>query len=285
MIAPGTRILLGLLVLLAAAPEASPQTAQSGPPTRQAALRKTGKFRKNGSSSAPGAMPALCFQPGIGWQSIHPEPPGVPTTPGTSGSLGLEVSRSTSVANGQSIYARSSSARQVYAAECAGASIKKKALGADGEKLTILNRPQTKPGTVPSLPVNSPGHAHGSAGLEPVRRMSSVMPPAPTHFASDAEPDLRSDRVGVHAFHAYVSSIKLRRLIRDEPDFRTRVKLQQLQNNPATQLHKAKGFTKTRAVAAKPVQDERANQTPSRRADTHDRRRHNSPALLSRSYR
>jgi hypothetical protein len=290
MIALRTRILLGLLVLLAAAPEARPQMAQGGRPTRQAALRKTGKLGKNGSSSAPAAMPALCFQPGIGWQSIHPEPPGGPTTPGASGSIGLEVSRSTSAANGQSIYARSSSARQVYTAECAGNSIKKKALGADVEKLTILNRPQTKPGTVPSLHVNSPDHdlpdhAHGNANLEPVRRMSSVLPPAPTYFASDAEPDLRSDQVGVHAFHAYLSSIKLRRLIRDQPDFRTRLKLQQLQSAPATQQHKATGFTKTGVAAAKPLQGERANRTSSRKTDTHDRARHNSPALLSGSYR
>src|SRR5271156_90458 len=114
MIELRTRILLGLLVLLAAAPDARPQTVQTGPPTRQAAVHKTGKFGKNGSSSATAAMPALCFQPGIGWQSIHPEPPGVPATPGTNGSIGLEVSGSTSVANAPSSYARWSNAKQVY---------------------------------------------------------------------------------------------------------------------------------------------------------------------------
>ncbi len=283
MIELRTRIFLGLLVLLAAAPEASPQTAQSGPPTRQAALRKTGKFGKNGSSSATAAMPALCFQPGIGWQRIHPEPPGVTATPGTNGSIGLEVSGSTSVANAPSSYARPSSAKQVYAAGCPGNSVDKKALGAGVEKFTILNRPQARPGAVASLHVNSPYHANGGAGLEPQRMMPGAMSPTPTDLATEADPGLRSDQVSLRAFHAYISSIKLRRLIRNAPDFRTRVKMQQLQNNPATRLHKARVDTKTGAVATRP--GERANRMSSRRLDTRDRRRDNSPALPSGSYR
>ena len=62
------------------------------------------------------------------------------------------------------------------------------------------------------------------------------MPPVPTYSASEAGPDEHSDQVGDRAFHAYISPIKLRRLIRNAPDFRTRMKLQQLQNNPATQF-------------------------------------------------
>jgi hypothetical protein len=266
--------------------------AQSGLPTRQAALRKTGKFGKNGSSPATGAMPGLCFQPGVGWQTILPEPPGVPATPGTHGSIGLEVSGSTSVANAQSIYARSFSLKQVYAAECGGNSINKKVLGADVEKFTILHQPQairsagsTKPGRVTSLHVNSPHHANGSAGLERVRTQPSAIPPNPTYFASEAEPDVRSDQASVRAFHAYTSSIKLRGLIRNAPDFRTRIKLQQLQNNPTTQLHKARVVTKTGAAAWKPLQGESANRTSSRRSDIHDRPRDNPRTLLSGAYR
>jgi hypothetical protein len=291
MIELRTRILLGLLTLLAAAPEASPQKPQSGLPTRQAALRKTGKFGKNGSSPATGAMPGLCFQPGVGWQSILPEPPGVPPTPGTHGSIGREVSRSTSVVNAQSIDARSSSAKQVYAAECGGNSINKNVLGAE-EKFTILHRPlairsagSTKPGTVTSLHAHSPYPANGSAGPERVRTQPSAMPPNPIHFASEGEPDVRSDQASVRTFHAYISSITLRRLIRNAPDFRTRIKLQQLQNNPATQLHKARVVTKTGAADRRPLQGERANRRSSRRSDTHDRPRDNSRTLLSGAYR
>jgi hypothetical protein len=292
MIELRTRILLGLLTLLAAAPEASPQIAQSGLTTRQAALRKTGKFGKNGSSPATGAMPGLCFQPGVGWQSILPEPPGVPAKPGTNSSIGPEVSRSTSVVNAQSMYARSSSAKQVYAAECGGNSINKNALGAGVEKFTILHRSQairsagsTNPGTVTSLHVNSPYRPNGSAGPERVRTQPSAMPPNPAYVALEAEPDARSDQASGRAFHAYTSSIKLRRLIRNAPDFRTRIKLQQLQNNPATQLHKARVVTKTGAAARRPLQGESANRTSSRRSDTHDRPRDNPRTLLSGAYR
>jgi hypothetical protein len=277
MIELRTRLLLGLLALLAAAPEVSPQAAQSGPPTRQVALRKTGKSGNNGSSLAtgatPAAMPGLCFQSGVGWQTILPAPPGVRATPGTNGSMGLEVSGSTSVVHAQSTYARSSTAKQAYAAECAGNSINKKALGAGVEKFTILNRPQTmrsagsmKPGAVTSLRVNAPS-------------------PLPANFASEAESDAPPDQIGVRAFHAYTSSIKLRRLIRNASDFRTRIKLQQLQNNPATQLHKARVGTKTGAAAKRPLQSERANRTSSRRSDTHGRPRHTPRTLLSGAYR
>src|ERR1700692_2922692 len=127
MIELRTRILVGLLVLLAAMPEASPQTAQSGPPTRQVVVSKTGKLGNNGSSPAtratPGALPGLCFQPGVGWQSILPEPPGVPATPGTNGSMGLAERGSASGANLQSAYARFSSAKQAQSVEGAGNSL------------------------------------------------------------------------------------------------------------------------------------------------------------------
>jgi hypothetical protein len=276
MIGLRTRILIGLLILLAAALEASAQTAQRGPPTKELALRKSGKFRNSGTSPAtgtiPGAIARLCFQPGVGWQSILPEPPGVPARPGASGSIGLEVSRSTSVAHAPWAYARSSSEKQAKA-ECAGISINHKALAAGAEKFTILNRlgttrsaGSTKASTVTSRDVTSP-------------------PPIPTYLGSEAVSDARSDQIGVRAFHAYISSIKLRRLIRNAPDFRTRIKLQQLQSIAATQLHKARVGTKTGASARRRRQGDRANRTSARRSDPHDRPRDNPRALLSGAYR
>jgi len=277
MIELTTRTFVALLMFLAAAPEASPQTAQSGPPTRQVALRKTGKLGNNGSSPAtgatPGAMPGLCFQPGVGWQRILPEAPGVPATRDTNTSIVLAERGSASGANPESAYARFSNAKQVQSAECAGNSANNKALGA-GVDFTILNHPQTirrarstKLGMVTSRHVNPPYHAHGSAGLEAVR----MMPSASTYFASETESNARSDQVGVRAFHAYTSSIKLRRLMRNAPDFRTRIKLQQLQNNLATQPHQTRVGTGTGAAASRPRHGERANRRSSRRSDTHGR--------------
>jgi hypothetical protein len=274
------------MVLLAVAPRAMPQTAQSGSPTRQVVLRKTGKSGNNRSSpvtsTKPGSMPGLCFQPGIGWQRVLPEPPGVTTTPGTNGSMGPAASRSTRAADAQSVYARSSSAQR--AAECAGNSANKEALGDGAEEFTIRNHPQTMPsagkrGAVIALHVNSPHHAHRSVGLYPVGIASA----APTYFASEAESDAHPDQVGVRAFHAYTSSIKLRRLIRNAPDFRARIQLQQLESDPPG--HQARAVTKTGAAARGPLQGERANRTSSRRSDTHDRPRHNPRKLFSGVYR
>jgi len=251
MIELRARILLGLLTLLAAAPAASPQIAQSGLPTRQAALRKTGKFGKNGSSPATGALPGLCFQPGVGWQPMLKQP-SRPATRDTNTSMGLEERGSASGANPPSVYARLSNAKQAQSTECPEILTDKRVLGAGAEKFTILNRP--KPGTVTSFRVNSPYHANGSASLEPAGMMPSAIPPTPNYFAPKAEPDAHPDQVGVRAFHAYISSIKLRRLIRNAPDFRTRIKLQQLQNNSATQLHKARVVTRTGAAASRTLQ-------------------------------
>ena len=250
MIERRTRMLVGgLLMLLAAVPEAIPQTAQSRAPTRQVDHRKTGKSENNGSSSVIGttlgAKTGLCFQPGVGWQRILPEP----ATQGAHGQSELASARPPD----------QSSAQQ--AAKCAGNSINKTALGTGVEELTTLNRHQTmrsgrstKPGTVASIHVNSPYRA-----------------PAPTYFASEAESDAHPDVVGVGAFHAYTSSIKLRRLIRNAPDFRTRAQLQQLQNGPAAQPHKARAATKTVVAAREPLLGERTKRTSSRRSDTHDR--------------
>ncbi len=271
-----TRLLVGLLVLFAAATEASPQTEQSGPPASQVAVRQNRKSAKSRSSlttgTIPGALPRLCFQPGVGWQRILPEPPGVPVTPGANGSTELAVSSSGSVAQARSIDARSSGERPEPAADCAGISANKKASRAGVGEFTILNRSgtirsagSTESGTVTSRGMNSP-------------------PPIPTYFASKAESDLSADRADVREFHAYVSSIKLRRLIQNAPEFRTRSQLQQLQNNPAAQLHKARVGT-NRGAARRSLSRERASRTSSRRSDTHDQPRDNPGTMVSGAYR
>ncbi len=279
MIAFGSesRLRISLLVLLAAAVEASPQTAQSGLPTSQVAARQTRKSGNSRSALAaatnPTALPGLCFQPGVGWQRILPEQPGVPATRGTNAPIAGQVSGSTGVASPQAIdnrssSDRSSSAKQARSAECAGISTHQGLLGAGGERFAILNRSGTSrsagspnPGTLTSFQVNAPYHAHSSAGPESVSMTPSAMPSAPTNFASEAGPDEHSDQVGVRAFHAYISSIKLRRLIRNAPDFRTRIQLQQLEKNPTTQLHKARVATKKGATARRPLKGERASES------------------------
>jgi hypothetical protein len=273
---PRTRLFVSLLLLLAAVLEASPQTASSAPLANQAAVRKTGKAGSSRSSPARNSIaapsPGLCFQPGIGWQpSLTGQPGGSATQPASVSAYGA--------VNPPSVDAKSMSAKQAHPGESAGILSDQKKLGAGAETSAIVspNRATrsaalTKHRAVTSLQV-TPLHPDGNPGLNLMRTTPSAMPSAPMHFATDAGPDEYSDLVGEHAFRAYISSIKLRRLIRNAPDFRRRIKLEQLQNNPATKLHHARVDRKTRQVAGTPLQGERVDATSLRRSDANGRPR------------
>jgi hypothetical protein len=279
MIERNTRLFVSLLVLLAAAAPASPQTAPSGSSTSRVATGKNGKSGNSRSSPANGATPGpssrLCFEPGAGWQSTLTAQPGEPATRGTNASLG---------ANPQSAYPRVSGAK--HSAECGGKLTEDQMLGVGIDaKSTILSpavRPAgstTKPGPVTALRVNSPYHLNGSGGPGPGR--STAVPSAPASAVSEGGPDAPSDLLGVRAFHAYTSPIKLRKLIRNASDFRTRIRLQQLQDNPANQLHRARVDTKTGQAARRPLKAERMRRSSSPGAATHGGPRDNSRTLLS----
>jgi len=214
-----TRLFVSLLVLLAAAPEASPQTGS---------VHKTGKTGNSRSSPAGKSMaepsPVLCFQPGVGWRRV-------PT--------GQPHGSATGDASGPAEEAKLLSAKQARSDECVETLRDKKGLRGSIETPAILNpdRAVTKPGAFTPLQVNSPLHPNGSA-------------------ASEAYED--SDQVGGRAYHAYISPIKLRRLIRNAPDYRTRKKFQQLQNHSAPKLHHARADTKPGQLAGRPLQGGRA---------------------------
>jgi hypothetical protein len=272
---PGTRLFVSLLLLLAAAPEASPQTTPSSPPANQAAVRKAGKAGSSRSSRARNSIAApslgLCFQPGVGWQRNLTGQP--------SGSATQSASASGGGAKPPSVDASLLSANQPHSAKCGGILTDKKEPGAGVETSAILSPNQTIPsaasrksGAVTSLQV-TPLHPSDSAGLNSIRTTPSAMQSTPTHVASDAGPDAYSDLVGERAFHAYISPVKLRRLIRNAPGFRTRMKLEQLQNNPPTKLHHARVDRKTRQVTGKPPQGERVGAASQRRSDANGRPR------------
>jgi hypothetical protein len=277
MIEPRMRLLGSLLVSLATALQASPQTAPGGPSTSHTVVGKTGKPGNSRSSpspgSIPGASPGLCFYPGVGWRSSLTEQPSESAAQDAHTSMGLEIGGSSGAANPQSVYARLSSAKQAHAAQCDGILTDKRAPEAEAKKLTILDHPST----IRSVGSTKPG----SAGLKPVWMTPSATPSAAKHFGPEAGPDERSGQVSDRTFHAYISSIKLRRSIRNAPDFRTRIKLQQLQNDPATKLHAAGRNTKTGKVAKRSLKGGRIRPTSSPGADAHDRSRDNPRTLLS----
>jgi hypothetical protein len=277
-----TQLLAGLFMLLAAVPETRPQIAQSGLPTVQVPVHKTGNTRKNAGSQPTGAtagsLPGLCFQPGIGWQHVLTREPDGFVARDTTTSMGPKEHDSASGANPPLVYSRLSNVRRTQSVQCPEVLKDKKVTGASVEDLTVRDRPRTvrpasptNAGTLTSLQVHSPYYPSGGPGLATVRAPRSVIPSSPTSFAPEDESGARSNQAGDRVFHAYLSSIKLRRLIRNTTDFRTRIKLQQLQNNPASPSH-----------ARRALNGEHGRRMSSRRSHTHDRSQSNSRSLGAR---
>jgi hypothetical protein len=239
-----------------------------------------GKSENNGSlrptGATAGALPGLCFQPGVGWQRVLTRQPDAAVTRDTNTSMGPKEHGSAGGANPPLASPRLSKVKQAQSVECPEVLTDKKVTGAGVERFTVLSRPPrsvgtTNPGSLTSLQVHSPFYPNGSAGLGTARTLPSATLFSPTDFASEDGPVSHSDQIGDRAFHAYLSSVKLRRLIRNTPDLRTRVKLQQLQTGLSDPAHHAG----TRA-ASRTLKGERGNRTSSRRSHTHDRPQDNS---------
>jgi hypothetical protein len=273
MIELRTRCLASVLAVLAAAPQASPQTVP-GPPGH-AFARKTGKA---GNSAGAAASPGLCFQPGVGWQRNVTGQRSESAARERHTSLGRELSGSASGANPQSVDARPSSTKRAPSMECPG-TLTEETTGV--ERLTILHprstsrsAGETKPGSitsVTSLRADTLFQTSEGAGLKSLKRTPGAAPSAAKTLWSKAGPVEPSDDGNDRRFHAYISSVKLRRSIRSAPDFRTRSKLQQLENNSATQLPKATVDAKTGQGAKGSLHGERGRRTSSQKPDAHER--------------
>jgi hypothetical protein len=225
-----------------------------------------GKSGNNGSSRATGAnaeaLPGLCFQPGVGWQRVLTKQPDESVMRDTAGG-----------ANPPLVSRRLSKRKQAQSVECPEVLTDKKVTGTGVENFTALRRPRalrptgaTNAGTLTSIQVHSPDYPNGSAGLGKLRTLPSAIPSSPTEFASEDGPATRANQIGDRTFHAYLSSIKLRRLIRNTPDLRTRIKLQQLQTGLAGPSHHAGP-----RLAGSTRNGERVSRTSSRRSPARDR--------------
>jgi hypothetical protein len=243
------QLFVSLMVLLAIAPEASPQTGSSNPPENQPVARKTGNSRGlPARTSSTEASPMLCFQPGVGWQRI---PPGQSNETVTRDATGEAAT-----ADPPSAAARPLSAKRANSAECGGTLTGQKELGAGAETHLNPNRAIRTAGAATSFHVHAQFPPKDSAGLNPIRTTPGALPSASTS-ASGAAPDELSGQGDGRRFHAYVSSIKLRRWIRNAPDFRTRKKLEQLRDNAETKSRHVRADSKTGKLAGKRRQGER----------------------------
>jgi hypothetical protein len=242
------RLPLSLSLLLAAATPASPQTA-SRDLSRQ--LDHPAQKSGNSKSTTPAVSPGLCFQTGVGWQRSFP----VPMTPETNAPAAPEINGSSGLAAPKSIGERLSNAKQKPSPACAGVPLETRL-----EKRTHLDRSErANAGTLPSLGPHSPP-----------KGTPSVLPPTHAHVASDHAPDANPDQLDMRSYHAYISSIKLRRLIRNAPDFRTRLQLQQLEKQTVTQSQKAAVSTKDAKAG---TEGQHLGRSSSRTSDDGDRAR------------
>lgn len=277
-----TGLVAGLWLLLAAAPEARPQPAQSGLPLGPVTVRKIGKSGSNGSSRPTGAtaevLPGLCFQPGVGWRRVPIKRPDGPVTRDANTSIGPKELGSASGANTPLVYPRLSSVKRAHSVDCPAVLTDKQVTGAGVGNVTVRSPLRTmrsggpaNPRTLTSLQLHSPYDPNGRTGLG---TLPGATPSSPIDFASQNGRVSPADQLGDRAFHAYVSSVKLRRLIRDAPDFHTRITLQQLQDNPASPSQHA-GTQASRRV----LKRERASRASSLRSHRRDQPRYDSQSL------
>src|ERR1700761_1645649 len=164
--------LLLSLLLLAAARQASPQTAGSDPPIGQKVahqVRKPGNSR-SAAARAQKVPPGLCFEPGIGWRRDFPEQPNwrataPPLTDQINGSTSVQESPSNADRPFSDLSLRK---KQKQSTECAGISTKR-------EARTLLSPGSTRPHTSPSLRAPSPYPVRGGSAWG--KGTPSFMPP------------------------------------------------------------------------------------------------------------
>jgi len=206
-----------LLLWLASSPRAGSQAVLANETTNASSqvhsgqfassyTRITAKARKPSGSLRKGAIPSggapLYFQPGIGWQSVPVSTPmgaGEPGVPGTpiDGTSGM-------------IEARGS--------ETGGSSISGHAQPLGAKKAMPSERP-----------------AMSTSTIAPEALIDDVI--TGTHSLAGRRSVVSTDQINGLKAHAYVSSIKLRRMIRNAPDLQTRIKLQEIQDKLANKSH------------------------------------------------
>jgi hypothetical protein len=215
MIRPHKILIFGLLVCLAASERGSSQTHQEDHLTTQVAPRKAAKAGNIRGTLTTGTIskesPLLCFRPGIGWQRVPAGRLSGADTPGCDTSSNIEATESATAESSES--------------------------GNHGQATASGGATRMNAGTLASLSGTSLFNPASSAGSG--RRMvpPGSMPSGSTHRASGSEPGVSADQVKDLKSHAYVSSITVRRMMRNASDLQTRIKLQELQSKLSNKTH------------------------------------------------
>lgn len=220
--------------------------------TSQTALRKASKAGSVRGSLATGATPReltwLCFQPGIGWQRASLSPLGVMDGSSATGAAGSgasgsgDVNRSATTAASQPVFARPSGAKEAMSNECPEGSANGFAPEISFDHATAGSYAQSI-ASAHTIDMHAVAQSwqHGNSQLNPaggdafqsLTRSLGSASTGSTRSASQAESEAAPDRLNVFKNRAYVSSIEIRRMMRQAPDLMTRIRLQELQGRLA----------------------------------------------------
>ena len=254
---------------------------QGGQLSRRANAHKA-KAGYSGGSPTADAMPAgesrLCFQPGIGWLSVPAAAfgnAGSLSAPGTIDNAtlgGIATKNSGAGGSSQSLYARLSGAKQAVSNECPGMLTNTLAPGVAIEDVIAGKHPQAgtsarsmnmNAGAQDWLQTNSVlNPASGAAAQRLIMGLSSV-PASGTDFSAGSRSGVSTDQISALKTHGYVSSIKLRRMIRNAPDLETRIKLQELQDKRAKKSHSSTANSKGNRATKERLENRSASKTHS----------------------
>ena len=204
----------------------SGSASQSGPLTVKKQTQKPSSVSNVRSKLATGAVPGesqvLCFQPGIGWQRV----------PQNS----VDFTHKTSPVGGRTstteVGASSSGMSQVSPDQCAGIMTNASARGAVVENIVAGKQSHAADSNIRTTNANfgvqnwldADTLVNPSSSLA-ATRLTMGLSSSSKNFAHGTGPSSSENSVQELESHAYVSPIKLRKMMRSAPDLETRLKL------------------------------------------------------------
>lgn len=273
------------------------------PASKTGTRKAAGAGNLRGSLSAgaiPGESPHLCFQPGIGWQPVSMDAFGdtdkssAPDTPGGGGSGKIETKGAATGSSSRAVYARPSGTKQAMSNDCPGMLINAMAPGIAIEDMTIGKHPQAglssrstnlNAGAQDWLQANSVLNPASSAASQHLLMGLTTMPTGGAHPSPGARSGVSAAQINSLKTHAYVSSIELRRMMRNASDLQTRIKLQELQDRLAKQSHNpARSSTKNKAAKEQSKNQHRNTDHSSRNPSNNNNATDIAKALSSHNY-
>ena len=202
-----------------------------------------------------GGTSRLCFEPGIGWQSIPISAPvSMEMLNVRSSSMGSVAGRPETKDSASNSGSRSKSARSLGANTAVenGCPTRLTNIPASRAISDVISADRVRSITsVPSTRINSRaskwldiGSSTNPAGNATSQRhfvSFGSVPIGNNHFAARSTSSISADEVTALKSRAYLSPIKLRRMIRNAPDLQTRIELRELRDRLTKRPHKVSG--------------------------------------------